>query len=402
MRIRSYVVLLVLLLLTGCGRSSIMQDIGQEGSNMTWQDYYDLGIRYLSEGNYQEAIIAFTAAIEIDPKLTDAYMGRGRGHLLSGDMEDTLASAQADFESVLQMDETIPEAWLCLADIYIRRGDYNRALEILREGQDKTGGNTTITDRIAEIEEDRLPDTTYGVYFAPELDGMLSDFLLEDCYAQGTEQYCAYRIQDDEIGETVATFAVPVEDTTYYDQEAIRIIAQSKRYLVVQIWLGPQYWTTMTYNKQDHRVSELPFDLYTDFNGEYLIGRDLTLSWEDPSWLRLYSMEGDLLQIIEDNCLFLNFDIVEGSIYYSKGAEDPEEYYARINETQQWDAPALQQIWRYDVSSGEKELMYELECMTVDNIGADYVTYRTDFSSETHTDYFYPSESELGVQYTLE
>ena len=82
MRIRSYVVLLVLLLLTGCGRSSIMQDIGQEGSNMTWQDYYDLGIRYLSEGNYQEAIIAFTAAIEIDPKLTDAYMGRGRGHLI--------------------------------------------------------------------------------------------------------------------------------------------------------------------------------------------------------------------------------------------------------------------------------------------------------------------------------
>jgi len=51
---------------------------------LTWQEQYDLGIRYLSEGNYQEAIIAFSAAIEIDPKraelyeaLADAYIGIG-------------------------------------------------------------------------------------------------------------------------------------------------------------------------------------------------------------------------------------------------------------------------------------------------------------------------------------
>ena len=45
---------------------------GQTGP--TWQEQYDLGIRYLSEGNYEEAIIAFTAAIEIDPKQVDAYL----------------------------------------------------------------------------------------------------------------------------------------------------------------------------------------------------------------------------------------------------------------------------------------------------------------------------------------
>lgn len=39
----------------------------------TWQEQYDLGVRYLSEGNYEEAIIAFTAAIEIEPKRPDAY-----------------------------------------------------------------------------------------------------------------------------------------------------------------------------------------------------------------------------------------------------------------------------------------------------------------------------------------
>lgn len=40
----------------------------------TWQKQYDLGMRYLTEGSYEEAILAFTAAIEIDPKNADAYI----------------------------------------------------------------------------------------------------------------------------------------------------------------------------------------------------------------------------------------------------------------------------------------------------------------------------------------
>jgi|GEM_PF-2618047 len=41
----------------------------------TWQEQYDLGVRYLNEGKYEEAVIAFNAAIEIDPKQADAYIG---------------------------------------------------------------------------------------------------------------------------------------------------------------------------------------------------------------------------------------------------------------------------------------------------------------------------------------
>lgn len=47
---------LVMLSLTACG-----------GKAPLWQEQYDLGMRYLSEGNYEEAILAFAAAIEIDP-----------------------------------------------------------------------------------------------------------------------------------------------------------------------------------------------------------------------------------------------------------------------------------------------------------------------------------------------
>ena len=53
----------------------------------TWQEQYDLGVRYLSEGNYWEAIIAFNAAIEIDLKRADAYIGLSDAYEAQGNTE---------------------------------------------------------------------------------------------------------------------------------------------------------------------------------------------------------------------------------------------------------------------------------------------------------------------------
>ena len=60
----------------------------------TWQEQYDLGTRYLSEGNYREAIIAFQAAIEIDPKQADAYIGLANAYLALGDLDSALQTLQ--------------------------------------------------------------------------------------------------------------------------------------------------------------------------------------------------------------------------------------------------------------------------------------------------------------------
>ena len=57
----------------------------------TWEEQYDLGMKYRSEGNYQEAIIAFTAAIEIDPKRPDAYLKAAEAYVASGDSESAIA-----------------------------------------------------------------------------------------------------------------------------------------------------------------------------------------------------------------------------------------------------------------------------------------------------------------------
>lgn len=136
------------ILLTGCA--------SDEG---TWQEQYDLGVRYLAEGNYQEAILAFNAAIEVDPKNAQAYIGRAKAIVLSGETEENLAAARADYQEAADLGDTSEEVWLGLADVYIREGDYDKALEILKEGLEKTGGNNAIAQKSRNLKAERLPTT---------------------------------------------------------------------------------------------------------------------------------------------------------------------------------------------------------------------------------------------------
>ena len=82
------------------------------GGKDAWQEQYDLGMRYLNDGNYQEAVIAFEAAIEIDPKRSEAYLGA--------------------------------------ADAYVELGDYASARKILEDGLDATG-NRKLQKRLDEL-----------------------------------------------------------------------------------------------------------------------------------------------------------------------------------------------------------------------------------------------------------
>lgn len=81
--------LIVCMVLSSCGRQS---------AEATWQEQYDLGIRYLSEGNYEEAIIAFTAAIEIDPKRVETYESLANAYLAIGDEDAALAILEEGYE----------------------------------------------------------------------------------------------------------------------------------------------------------------------------------------------------------------------------------------------------------------------------------------------------------------
>ena len=79
-----------------------------------WQEQYDLGVRYLSEGNYKEAILAFTAAIDIDPKQADAYVK--------------------------------------LADVYTAQGNKTKAAEVLTQALSAVGENEAVSAALAALD----------------------------------------------------------------------------------------------------------------------------------------------------------------------------------------------------------------------------------------------------------
>ena len=158
--------LMCMLLLTSCGQQT------------TYQEQYDLGVRYLSEGNYEGAIIAFTAAIEIDTRRAEAYVGRGNAYIGSGETEDNLAAALADYEEALALDEALVNAWLGLAEVYISQGDYEMALEILKNGLESTNGASAIAELIQEItsEQDNFMSSDEYVPFS-DLPESLQNYL---------------------------------------------------------------------------------------------------------------------------------------------------------------------------------------------------------------------------------
>ena len=74
----------LLLGLAACGKSP----------EEKWQEQYDLGMKYISEGNYEEAVLAFTAAIEIDPKRADTYANLAYVYASQDDMDSLLEILQ--------------------------------------------------------------------------------------------------------------------------------------------------------------------------------------------------------------------------------------------------------------------------------------------------------------------
>ena len=88
---------IIVVLLAGC----------EQSPEVHWQEQYDLGVRYLSEGNYEEAIIAFTVAIEIDPTRAETYVG--------------------------------------LADIYIKQQEFDKALVLLHDAWMETENNEILS-----------------------------------------------------------------------------------------------------------------------------------------------------------------------------------------------------------------------------------------------------------------
>ncbi len=67
-------------------------------SDRKLQEQLDLGAKYLEEMDYERALVAFNAALEIEPKNADAYLGIVEVYIRTNDFEAALEYAQEGYE----------------------------------------------------------------------------------------------------------------------------------------------------------------------------------------------------------------------------------------------------------------------------------------------------------------
>lgn len=95
-------------------------------------DQLELGRKYLEEMDYEQAIVAFEAAISIDPKCEEAYLSLADIYVAQGTGDAGV--------------------YLPGADIYVAQEYVEKAMEILEEGYSQTGSET-ISTRLDELRD---------------------------------------------------------------------------------------------------------------------------------------------------------------------------------------------------------------------------------------------------------
>lgn len=135
----------------------------------------DLGQKYLLEEDYEQAVVEFTKAIETDPNCSEGYMGRGQAYEGMGGSEENLDAALADYEMALEIDETITEAYIRMSDIYIMRGQHDKAEAILRKGLGKAERERRITEKLDDISYSESPDMAESEITGEDVEDTLED-----------------------------------------------------------------------------------------------------------------------------------------------------------------------------------------------------------------------------------
>lgn len=99
-----------------------------KSADALWQEQYELGVRYLESGDYEQAILAFEAAIKIDPKSAQACAGLYAAHIAQGNMEKADEIWAAMLETGASVEDALP--WIeNMADVITKGGGDGEAVK---------------------------------------------------------------------------------------------------------------------------------------------------------------------------------------------------------------------------------------------------------------------------------
>jgi tetratricopeptide (TPR) repeat protein len=85
--------------------------------------FLDKGNRHLAQGQFDEAIAAYTKVIELDPESVIAYSNRGEAYYSIGEYD----KAMADYTKAIEMDSEFWLAYYHRGLAYESKGEYDKA-----------------------------------------------------------------------------------------------------------------------------------------------------------------------------------------------------------------------------------------------------------------------------------
>ena len=132
----------------------------------TWQGNYDLGLSYLDSKDWQQAYDAFDAAVALDPQKADAYARRGLARVCLEETEENLSLSWEDYQQALTLDENCALAYRGIADVHIRRGEYDEALAVAVDAKEKINDDSSIRFELQRMENGEFYDSSNMMRFS--------------------------------------------------------------------------------------------------------------------------------------------------------------------------------------------------------------------------------------------
>ena len=114
-----------------------------------------LGERYLSELEYEKAIIAFNKVIQIEPSNMQAYLGLAEAYEELGQkdravrtLEKAIIIIEDEEEDIGNILSSSEEIYLELSRLYEQNGEIEKAYRILKEGYELLGTNKLLFNKV--------------------------------------------------------------------------------------------------------------------------------------------------------------------------------------------------------------------------------------------------------------
>jgi len=116
----------------------------------------ELGELYLSEMDYEQAIVSYQIALDIDPKNTEANLGLAEAY----EARQMYAYAEGVYQNMLEIDDTQAQVYEKLAELYVQQGKLEEAKELLEQAVSRT--NSEVIDKLYAQTRPEIPGASYA------------------------------------------------------------------------------------------------------------------------------------------------------------------------------------------------------------------------------------------------